>query len=163
MKRHVSACLVIIRLQSSTRLNIVLCGGCWDIIIWPKKLYTRYKLRVSRYGGGRGLVWPHPGYHTPTTTQHNTNDPHPGYHTPTTTQHNTDDPHPGYHTPTTTQHNTDDSHPGYHTPTHAHRRTCSHVVYISYIIFFGQMMISQHLPHTTIFSLVELCNLMMTK
>ena len=56
IKLHVSAYLAIIRLQSSTRPKIVVCGGCWDLIIWPKKLYVRYKLRVSRYGGGRWAV-----------------------------------------------------------------------------------------------------------
>ena len=56
MKRHVSAYLAIIRLQSSTRLNIVVCGGCRDLIIWPKNYIWRYKLHVSRYGGWLALV-----------------------------------------------------------------------------------------------------------
>ena len=37
-ERHASAYLAIIRLQSSTRLSIV-CGGCWDLIIWPEIIY----------------------------------------------------------------------------------------------------------------------------
>jgi len=36
MKRHVLASLAVIRFQSSARINIVVCGGCWDLIIWPK-------------------------------------------------------------------------------------------------------------------------------
>jgi len=41
----------------------------------------------------------------------------------------------------------DDPRPGYHTQTHVHRRTCSHAVYVSYIIYKPDDEISTSATH----------------
>jgi len=56
MKRHVSAYLAIIRLQSSMGLSIVCVWQMLRSHHLAKTLYMIHKLRVSRYGGGCTLV-----------------------------------------------------------------------------------------------------------
>ena len=55
MEQHVPAYLAVIRLQSSTSLNIVCV---WRMLRFyhPAKNYILYRLRASRYGCRRTLV-----------------------------------------------------------------------------------------------------------